>query len=241
MTEESPPTGARPHPALNLIEVEPHRLNADERQTLRQAILTKPSNEDFTEFVAMLELELGKYLIRRRLQRQKTITPSQARKACRDIGKTARQLRAAWNKAPMEALQLLDLAYQEHCNREESSEEGQPPRYVWTVGSAFSHVSTPFFQSLEQSLEPLIATCDLAATGSEKKKRGGRPLNAPLIFLLRGIAQGFVAILDEPPTTTPTGPFAETVHWALDLVSDNEKVKSVPKHIERAVKEIKQA
>ena len=225
---------------LPLIEVKPRTLNSDERTILLHLLRRESADAAFDQFVAILERELGAYVIRRRQHREKNTTPSQARKACDDIGKAARGLRAAWNKAPAEALQLLDFAYQEQHYRDNPPKEGEKLRFVRSLTSILSDVSTPFFMNFESTMDTLIKSSDLAATATSKQAGGGRPLNPPLIFLVRSIAKGFVSILKQAPKTTRTGPFSQTVHWALDQVSDDNKVTSVPKHIKRAVEEIEE-
>ena len=236
------PTISKIHfsPDLPLIEVKPRTLNSDERAILLHLLRRESADAAFDQFVTILERELGAYVIRRRQHREKATTPSQARNGCGDIAKAARKLRAAWNKAPAEALQFLDFAYQRQRYRDDPPKDGEKLRFVRSLTSIFSDVSTPFFMNFEASMDTLIKTSDLAATSTSKQAAGGRPLNPPLIFLVRSIAQGFVSILQQAPKTTRIGPFSQTVHWALDLVSDDDKITSVPKHIERAVEEIEE-
>ena len=222
---------------MEFVEVKPRKLSDVERKFLLLALKPKPPDDRFSEFVNMFEVALARYVILRERFPYKA-TASEVRSACEEIEYSALKLRGAWNKAPIEALQRFDLAYQAQRYEDQSPTGNINETYVRSHTSVFSEDTSPFFEGLEQTLDMLVKTARLAVTPSEKQKKGGRPLNAPKIVLARDIAGGFVDILNTRPTKTPTGAFSEVLYLALQLVHGVSKPISVSRYVRRAVDEI---
>ncbi len=238
MTKKTLLSELRFTPPIPLVEASPRTLSANESDLLRRTILKDISDPVFDRFVDTLEWELGIYAFDKQ-QHKKKLTPSQARKACRDIAKAVRKLQTMWLKAPDDALRLIDRAYLDRWWREDHTPEERRQACDGSYSGGLSPASKSYFEKFERALGPVISMSEIAGKTPTKRVKGGRPRDPNTLFLVRAIAHAFQSILEITPTPTKTGPFAETVHWALDLVSEGGKVTSVPKYIERAVKEIK--
>jgi len=209
-----------------LVEIKPKELSNDERDDLLLALKLKAPDDRFDEFVNLFERALGQYVELRKIYDSKA-RDSEARSACEELGQAARKLQGAWNKAPMEALQRLNLAYQARRYENLGLPENIGVIYTQSQTSVFSADTSPFFEHLEQSVDLLIKTAELAAASSEKQVKRGRAPNLPLIILARDIATGFIEILDIQPSLPETGAFSTVLRLARQLVNDVSKPPGV--------------
>ena len=222
---------------MAFIEVKPRKLSAAERKLLLLALKLQSHDSKFREFVDLFERATARYVILKRQQAEKA-TGSQARNACKEIAKSTRKLQGAWNKAPIEAHEILNLAYQVQQYNGSDPSKNSERKLTRSFTSAYTTETGPFFARLVESLDILAKTAELAGTPSEKQRKGGTPLHAPMIFMARDIAGGFVKILDTEPKTTPTGAFSEVLHLAVQLVDDGSEPTDVSEYVKRAVNEI---
>lgn len=222
---------------MNFIEVVPKDLSPKERKLLFVALKVHSQDDNFDKFVDFFGRAVARYVIQKRQYEQRA-TDKEARSACDQLAKATRKLQGVWNQAPIEAHQRLNLAYQYQQPKGDSSEENKRTRITRSYTSAYTSETGPFFINLFESLESLRKTAELAATKSEKQKKGGQPLNPPLIFLARDIAKGLMDILDIRPSKTRDGALSQTLNLALDLVDDGSKKSDLSGFVRRAVNEI---
>jgi len=153
---------------------------------------------------------------------------------------SAIKLRGAWNKAPLEAFELLDTAYQMRTfiNRIPNSNVKQT--YTWQYTENFSPDKNAFFSEFLHSIEEMIKTAGLAATPSHREVFSGRPKKIHLHFLARAIANGLDHFLNIKPTMTPTGRFTEVLHLAIQFVGDGSEPDSLSGYVESAVNALRE-
>ena len=211
---------------MALVEIKPRQLSNDERDDLLRASKLKTPDDKFDEFVILFERALGQYVELQKMYAGKA-NVSESKNACEEIGKAAKRLQGAWNKAPTEALQRLNLAYQARRYENLGLPENIKVIYTQPQTSVFSADTSPFFEHLEQSVDLLIKTAELAAASSERQVKRGRAPNLPLIILARDIATGFIEILDIQPSLPETGAFSTVLRLARQLVNDVSKPPGV--------------
>jgi hypothetical protein len=219
------------------IEVKPRKLSDDERESLFRRLKLDDRDEYFDAFVAKFESALGEYTELRSMYARRPLD-SEARAACKEIETAAKRLQSAWNKAPTEALSQLDLAYQYQRYEDLNLPDNFGRTFSRSYTSAFSESTTPFFAHLKQSVETLVKTAERAATPTERQKKGGAPVNAPLVFLARAIASALIEILDIRPSQTSTGVFSEVLRLALQLVHQDSKPPGITSVVRNICKEL---
>lgn len=212
----------------------PIRLSKEQRKSLLQVLKTEPPDAIFNEFVEFFEWVLADYVVLRNRLNSKT-HGADARKACDEIKKAAIRLRGAWNKAPIEAFQLLDYAYHVRTLINRIPNDNVKQTYTWHYTDAFSPDKNAFFAEFIQSTKEMIKTAEVAATPSHQQYKGGKPRNIHLHLLAQAIADGLEYFLKIKPKTTPTGPFSEVLHLAIQFVGDGSEPNSLSRYVRRAV------
>ena len=145
------------------------------------------------------------------------------RKALLQLKKAAERLQKDLDELPASALKRLDLALQAlaHEERRQSRTEDLEDAAEFHISAmpTVTGETANLLSSVEKEILRIAAAVEFIETYT-RTKSGGRPLDAPMAILANKIADAFITVLEETPTTTVNGRYEQILKLALTAGGD---------------------